>query len=68
MIDIVKQQLETLRAQERYLEEQLLLTRGAVQGLEHVLATYEAGEGSSAPAQDTKDRTDAKHEADVQVR
>lgn len=58
MIDIVKQHLEAMRQQEHYLQEQLLLTRGAVQVLEHILATYEAG-ANETPAQDKEDRTDA---------
>jgi len=47
MIQHVQQQLEAMRAQERALEhqiatlsEQLTMTRGAVQVLEHVLNTY----------------------------
>lgn len=57
MIDLVKQQLTAMRQQEHAIAQeierlnvQLHATQGAVQVLEHVLDTYEAGEGESAPA------------------
>ena len=57
MIQHVQQQLEAMRAQERALErqivdltDQLTMTRGAVQVLEHVLNTYEPGGGDPLPA------------------
>lgn len=58
MIDIVKQQLDAMRAQVKALEQevkrltdQLQMSRGAVQVLEHVLTVAEAGESSPAPVE-----------------
>lgn len=54
MIDHVKQKLDAMHAQEKGLlaeldrvTEQLTMTRGAIQGFQHVLDTYEEGEEQS---------------------
>ena len=58
MIDIVKQQREAMRAQVEALEselarltEQLSMSRGALQMLDHVLTLAEAGDPLPAPVE-----------------
>lgn len=65
MIDHVKQQLEKMHAQEQALiieyeriNEQLLMTRGAIQVLQNTLETFEAGEDFPPP--DGKEKLLAK--------
>lgn len=65
MIDHVKQQLEKMRVQEQGLEqdlillnEQLIMTRGAIQVLQNTLDTYE--EGEQQPPSDGKAGTFAR--------
>jgi prefoldin subunit 5 len=61
MIDHVKQQLEKMRAQEVALQseyeriaEQLTMTRGAIQALQHTLETFEGAAAFPPPDEEGK--------------
>ena len=47
----VQQQLDTMRKQEAHYSEQLVMTRGAVQMLEHLLSLFDddSGAGKTRP-------------------